>query len=168
MAAGIEVIGADRLPKALASLPVKMQRKAVRKALNFAATPIIKSARSLVPVDDGDLKRSLGKKVKVAKRPEQGATLTIGPRTKYAGQTPGKRPASYAHLVEFGTAPHQIEAKPVLTIGPLQIRGVVQHPGAAPRPFLRPAFEASKSVALRRFSDKLGKEMERLAEKGAR
>jgi HK97 gp10 family phage protein len=43
-----------------------------------------------------------------------------------------KRARKIAHLVEFGTAPHA------------QPRRGIMHPGARPKPFFRPAFDASK------------------------
>jgi hypothetical protein len=45
-----------------------------------------------------------------------------------------KRARKIAHLVEFGTAPH---FQP-------NFGGGFNHPGAAPHPFFRPAFEATK------------------------
>lgn len=44
-----------------------------------------------------------------------------------------KRARKIAHLVEYGTAPHY------------QPRRGVMHPGARPKPFMRPAFEAMKN-----------------------
>lgn len=49
-----------------------------------------------------------------------------------------KRARKKAHLVEFGTAPH---FQP-------NFRGGFNHPGAAPRPFMRPAFETKKKEVL--------------------
>ena len=164
----VQVIGAREVEAALRGLPQKVQRRAMRRALNMAGTPIVRRARSLAPVDDGDLRRSLGKKVTVDRNPAAHSVLKIGPRTKYPGKTPGKSPANYAHLVEFGTAAHKIPARPILKIGPLVVRGVVSHPGSAAQPFLRPAFESTKAEALARFRTKLVESIERLASRGGR
>lgn len=48
-----------------------------------------------------------------------------------------------AHLVEFGTAPHW------------QPKRGRQHPGARPKPFLRPAFEEMRSDVPARFGEAL-------------
>lgn len=48
-----------------------------------------------------------------------------------------------AHLVEFGTAPHW------------QPNRGVMHPGARPKPFLRPAFEEMKGEVVARFANGL-------------
>lgn len=53
-----------------------------------------------------------------------------------------KRARKIAHLVEFGTAPHR---QPNFNKG-------FNHPGASPRPFFRPAFEAKKGVVVETFS----------------
>ena len=40
----------------------------------------------------------------------------------------------HTHLVEFGTAPHQIKTKN---------GGVIMHPGARPKPFIMPGYRAA-------------------------
>lgn len=52
-----------------------------------------------------------------------------------------KRARKLAHLVEFGTAPHFQK----------NFRGGWMHPGARPRPFFRPAFDAKKNTVLDRI-----------------
>jgi HK97 gp10 family phage protein len=61
------------------------------------------------------------------------------PNTSVVGQKRGRRgsmnrlPPRYAHLVEFGTAPHW---------QPNRFGGIM-HPGARAKPFMRPAYEAN-------------------------
>jgi len=68
-------------------------------------------------------------------------------------------PGNYAHLVEYGTAPHLIrpEKKKAMTIGgeggPL--RKLVLHPGTKAQPFIRTAFDATKEQAAKKTADKL-------------
>lgn len=50
-----------------------------------------------------------------------------------------KRARKIAHLVEFGTAPHD------------QPRRGIRHPGARPKPFFRPAYDATKNATLIRL-----------------
>jgi hypothetical protein len=63
------------------------------------------------------------------------------PNTSVVGVKRGRRgsknrlPARTAHLVEFGTAPHW---------QPNRFGGIM-HPGARPKPFMRPAFEANRT-----------------------
>jgi hypothetical protein len=73
----------------------------------------------------------------------------------------GGRFKGYAgHLVEYGTAPHIIRAK--ASGGQLHLRGnvfatEVQHPGAAAKPFMRPAFDSKKDEAIGIIKDECKK-----------
>lgn len=64
------------------------------------------------------------------------------------------RARGLAHLVEFGTAPH------------LQPRRRTMHPGAAPKPFIRPAFESQKTEVVRVFGDQMARIMNNVFGKG--
>jgi HK97 gp10 family phage protein len=78
-------------------------------------------------------------------------TAVVGP----AATDPAYRSG---HLVEFGTAPH---FQPELNR---------MHPGAAAKPFLRPAFEKNRDQVIERFGAAIGPAIEkraaRLAAKG--
>ena len=86
-----------------------------------------------VPVDSGELRRSLAVRV-------EGDRVVIGPDTPYAG------------FVEFGTKPHEIRAKPgkslAFTMNGQQVFArVVHHPGTRAQPFVEDSFDAwAKSV----------------------
>lgn len=54
-----------------------------------------------------------------------------------------RRARKIAHLVEFGTAPHQ------------QPNRKRKHPGARPRPFFRPAFDAHSSEVLSELAQRV-------------
>ena len=58
--------------------------------------------------------------------------------------------AWYAHLVEFGTRPHEIrtEGRNAMQFGQTVTR-VVNHPGTGARPFMRPAADAGFAEAIR-------------------
>lgn len=73
--------------------------------------------------------------------PKDKPTYAIGPD---ASKSPHYR---VAHLVELGTAPHNIN-------------GWI-HPGASPSPFMRPAFEAMKAEVIRLFGAEIGPAIER-------
>lgn len=121
----------------------KLSGKVVRGILNKAAKPIIDKAKELAPKEDGDLQKAIG--TVPGRGQGKGEQVYVGPRR-------GGRFKGYAgHLVEYGTAPHIIRAK--AAGGQLHLRGnvfveEVHHPGAAPHPFMRPAFDSKKDEAI--------------------
>lgn len=142
MASFINIKGGEELAKALQQLPVKIEKNILRSALRAGANVIKNEAKSNVPVDDGDLKRSL--KVSVdAKRGRVTAKVKAGNKKVF-----------YTHFVEFGTAAHIIKPKGRITAkkGALSFNGVfvnsVNHPGARAKPFMRPALDAKANEAI--------------------
>ena len=100
------------------------------QVLMDAANYILSEMEVNVPVDSGNLRRSLGIRVKSDR-------IEIGPDAKVA---------PYAGYVEFGTAPHTIRPKAGKTLrftvdGKVVYARVVNHPGTKPQPFVQPAFE---------------------------
>jgi HK97 gp10 family phage protein len=63
---------------------------------------------------------------------------------KYKGKEITVNPVHYAHLVEYGTAPHGVKGKKVLS-GADGVFGT-RTSGSKPRPFLRPAWESNKAA----------------------
>jgi len=64
----------------------------------------------------------------------------------------------YLRLVETGTKPHLIRSRKMLAFegrGGLVVTRVVRHPGARPRPWLRPAFDAARDQAVAAISTRL-------------
>jgi putative ABC transport system ATP-binding protein len=69
----------------------------------------------------------------------------------------GSEKAFYGRFVEFGTAAHMITAKnrgQLLFFAGGFYRSV-NHPGATPRPFMRPAFDSKHPQALQAFANKV-------------
>ncbi len=64
-----------------------------------------------------------------------------------------------AHLLELGTGPHVIPGPIRLPNGAV-LRNV-KHPGAAARPFVRPAFDESKAAATEAIAGALREQLER-------
>lgn len=98
-------------------------RMIYRKVLNAITKPVLKTAKSLVPERTGQLRKSLGRKVRTY--PGSGVTVgVVGPRFGFKIEINGKsiNPVHYAHLQENGTKFH------------------------APQPFLRPAWDAHKAA----------------------
>ncbi|SMO64035.1 HK97-gp10 family putative phage morphogenesis protein [Paracoccus laeviglucosivorans] len=161
--ARMSVQGLAELEKSLDNLSKSVGRSVLRQSLRKAAEPMKEKAKSLAPVDDGDLRDSiiigglLNKSQKRARRrltaEERSAIeLYVGPSYKL-GQ--GGR---HGHLVEFGTAPH--------------IQGGVfkgsKHPGTAPQPFMRPAYDAEARPTVARLGPILMQFIERAAKRQAK
>lgn len=174
-----EVIrGGRELGQFLQGLPVKVEKNIMRAALRAGAAVIREEARNNVPVDDGLLRKS----VRVSTSSKRGVvTATI---------KAGNAQAFYAHMVEYGTKPHLIkvreEDRPInyrltqkrgvltrvsiktmnrhaLRIGNHFVGASVHHPGATPKPFMRPALDSKSTAAVQAVSDKI---RERLTKEG--
>lgn len=134
----LELIGDKKLIKEIKSFGNIKIRRIMRKAIKPALTPIARQARANVPVKSGELKRAISKKV--GKRGAWGkvyvrSTGTI--RIQGEGETK-VNPARYAHLVEFGTS--VAEAKP----------------------FLVPALDSQKAVAMVILANKARKAIDQI------
>lgn len=190
------VEGLKELDKALEELAAATTSKAgaaaVRKALVAAAKPVVAHAQALVPVKTGALRDSIkvvGGKVNLIGKAEYRAVMESGGSVKeassalrsarrsakaagvekYRVEVQVRATAPHAYLVEFGTAPHRIAAKNAKALF-FDGSGVqaVDHPGASPRPFMRPAWEASKSGVLVDLKISLGDEIQKAAKRAAR
>jgi HK97 gp10 family phage protein len=104
----------------------------VQKAMEVAADRIVERMKSLVPVDQGDLRNSIGWTWGQAPKGSVKFKTKAGPMTLtiYAGD----EKAFYARWVEFGTAPHDQGGRYAGTT----------HPGNPAQPFFYPAYRAHK------------------------
>lgn len=134
MATTINFKGLRELGQALDTLPDKLQVNVMRGALRAGARVILNDAKSRVPVKSGRLRDSL--KVSTSgKGGEPKATV----RTR----------EFYAPFVEYGTGAHKIVAAPKGVLRFLdEAVAVVDHPGTAPKPFMRPALDAQATAAV--------------------
>ena len=149
MAKAIQLAGDKKLLKKLRKLGPKIEAKVLRQSLNAAATPVVKTARAEVSVDEGLLKKAIGKKTKVKKGTGFGSTR-VGARSNIVGTDEDgnrKEPWRYSHLVELG----HINADGTHT---------------PPRPFLRPAGENTKDAQLAAMKDKLASGIRKEALRG--
>lgn len=130
----------------LNELSAKHAKKAIKKGIDAATKFVAADAKARVPRRTGLLKKSIGRRV----QSYRGGTVVsglVGPRRGFATVLPsGKKvnPAKYAHLVEFGRK--VVVAKKALLLAD-RVEGVVfgkQVRAVAPRPFLRPAWDANK------------------------
>lgn len=131
-----KITGRDRLRFVLTKLP-KEQRKELRRAILDGAFKIRDTQRRLAPFRTGALRDSIVvtpgdrdipryaslKSKRTVKDPELAAIISAG-NTK----------VRYAHLVEFGAAPH---------INAGEFPGT-QNPGSPPQPYFYPGFRAQK------------------------
>ncbi len=140
------------LEKFLNELPEKVQVKVARNAMAFGARIIRDEAKTIVPIKTGSLKQS----IRVSTRRDRDGTISASIR---AGGKTKTGDAFYAHMVEFGTQPHFIKPKgKALKIGG-NFTGPVHHPGARPKPFMRPALDSkwqeSVQAAAARMKEKI-------------
>jgi HK97 gp10 family phage protein len=154
MVSELHVSGLSELDKLLKELPAKVERNILRGAMRAGAKVFEGRAKQLVPVRSGQLRDS----IKVSTRSKRGrvsATVRAG----------GKK-AFYAHMVEFGTARHFIKPRKRKSLFFAGLaREVVDHPGSAPRPFMRPALDGGQAEAVNAAADYIRK---RLAKEAAK
>lgn len=152
----------------------KIRNKAVRTALNKGAKIFVKAARNkakeppriqprgkngkIIRKKMIKLSKTLSKSIDVRVkqfRTTGNAYAIIGPKRRAGRTVKGeiKVPSKYAHLVEFGTAPHPIGKGSITSEALIKngrgfksVGGI--HPGARPKPFMRPAYDASRSAML--------------------
>lgn len=127
-----------------------------RRALGEAAGGIVAKMKARAPVDDGDLQMSIT--YRFGDEAQIKYSQTLGPArfgsnfrsTNGAGNnnalsvriSAGNTDVRYAHLVEFGAAPH---------IAGGQFAGA-KHPGAPAQPFFYPTFRAERKPAGRKVA----------------
>lgn len=158
----IALQGADEIRARLATLRGAVQRQIVESAVSSALSIIAKAAKARCPKDTGMLKASIGVKVKTysgsgavwgAVGPRRGGAYDVAGALKFVrkgGKAPHGaekariNPVRYAHLVEFG------------------------HGGPQPapaHPFLRPALDENREVALGTLRGRVQQGIERVVAK---
>ena len=150
------IAGGRELDAFLRQLAPKVEKNIMRAALRAGANEfkaeVKQNLASNGSIDRGELAAS----VRVSTRSRRG--------TVYASVKAGGKRAPHWHWVEFGTRPHKIIPKKA---GALNISGtlaaVVDHPGAKPKPYMRPAFDAKSSQAIQAVAAKI---RERLTKEG--
>lgn len=167
----VRVKGLADLNKFLQQLPAKIEQNILRGALREGAKVIETHAKANVPVDTGRLRESIRVSVR-ARRGRVTASIKAGGPTKKrigtkksGGVSVQYDNAYYAKWVEFGTAAHKIMAKYAKSLvlrpnarassgfakrwmrGELLVEGV-DHPGARPKPYMRPALHSGAQDAV--------------------
>lgn len=137
-------------------------RRAIKDALRDAAVPMAELARSLAPIDEGDLKRS----------------IKIAPRKRRRGDDVDRFGVVIG--IDANEEPALIKARRrrrdggkggdyrdpgVAGVGPITEFG---RPGVAAKPFMRPAFDAEGEKTIQRFGQTAGPAIEKQAAQIAR
>lgn len=144
------VVGGRELDDQLQTLAPKLQKNVQRTALRAGAKVFLGEVQARIPVASGQLRAS----ARITSRVQAG---TVSASVKV-----GNFVAWYAHIVEFGTRPHVIRARPgnAMRFGGVTTRRV-DHPGTRARPFMRPAADAGFSSAIAAYTKKLRERMTR-------
>jgi HK97 gp10 family phage protein len=153
----IEVEGLTDLQTALRELgDPRAIKTALRASLRKAARPMLEAARARVPVDKGDLKRSV--KIAAAKG-ERLDSLEFG---VVIGIDANEQPARYVvrKTKSDGGRGGTYRDPGVAGVAPITEFG---RPGQAAEPFMRPAFDTEGEATIRRFGEVAGAEIERVA-----
>ena len=156
----VKIFGLEQLKKALNQLPVEIQQKALRSAVSASAKVVVDAAIAKAPAGDtGNLKKAIYRYRSRSGSGTGGETYLVGVRKgkkAYANTARNRRlnrvgkkytvegEAYYWRYLEFGTV--KMQAKP----------------------FMRPAFEGSKSRILDVMKERLGKAIQDQAKKLAK
>lgn len=150
------ILGLARLNRKLKKLPVQAEKR-IKEAMEEGANEIVAMMKSLVAVDSGDLRDSIGwtwgdrpkysQVLATVKSKDGKLVLTI-----FVGNTKVR----YAHLVEFGTAAHINGGKFAGT----------EHPGTAAQPFFFVSWRALRRRTKSRISRAITKSAKEVAAGG--
>lgn len=123
----VHVKGLAELGRFLDALPVKIEKNIMRSALRAGATVLAKAARESVHKVSG----ATAKSIKVGTKVKGGRVIAYVKAKHFT-----------ARFLEWGTRPHFIAARSAkaLSVGGV-FRTGVEHHGARPFPFMRPALD---------------------------
>ena len=170
----ISVAGVDNVRNALKDVRRSVSARILKSAMAYAIRPLVASTAAAAPSQFGTLKRSIISKVKKYTRGGMDRAVVVGlvgPASK-SKETVSKpnvfsfknndvvsRPSAYAHLVEYGTKPHNIpfpgfgrkakKSRATLNTG----KHTFRHPGAKAQPFIHPTAKANSAGTIQRFSE---------------
>lgn len=168
----VKIEGLRELDEALRELPKATGKNVLRRVARDALEPMAEEARRLAPDDPKtgpphDLKSS----IKVGSRAKAGGGRLVEKASSvvaYMGPTRDGYPQ--AMPVEFGSAPHYVNKGAGKAAGKVKAtsksRGM--HPGNAPHPYMRPAFDGGWRPMLGRVGAQLATEIEKARQRLAR
>ncbi|WPY93160.1 HK97-gp10 family putative phage morphogenesis protein [Limimaricola variabilis] len=144
MGVTVKIEGLRDLERELAKLPKSTGKAALRRVLKKAATPLAEDMRSRAPTGDtatDDLADSIAVSTKLSTRQARLHRRMFRNDRAAVEMFVGPGPLPQAVYAEFGTAPHINKGRYAGT----------QHPGTAPQPFVRPAWDAQRGPMLARL-----------------
>jgi HK97 gp10 family phage protein len=160
--------GLDKLNRKLRALP-KAAEAAIKTAMAQGADEIVALAKSLVPVDTGELRKSIGwtwgdapkGTMNIASVGDAEGKLRI---TIYAGSDD----AFYARWVEFGTKRHSVAKGGGTKRGQRALArgGGIAHPGATAKPFFYVSYRALRKRTKSRITRAINKSAKQVAAGG--
>ena len=162
----VTVSGFRELDAALAELPRSFQKGVLTRTLRKAAEPISDAARSMVAVDEGNLKASIAVSPKVkneAGRAEFAAAMRGGFGKEAAVQA--MRDARRGAGAKYSAVMHVGPTVPLGFHGHFVEFGTVK---MAPQPFMRPAWDAKRHEALALIKTEMANELIKAARRVAR
>lgn len=174
----VKVEGLRDLDRALGQLKESTAKGVLRRVGIAALQPMAATARALAPDDPRtNAPKDLRASIKVSTSQKSGRQISFtldGPSTVQVFMGPTKGGYPEAIIQEFGAAPHIIQRKsgaPMTwpaTEGGAQGATIVRHPGNAPHPFMRPAFDQHAAGVIDYVARELGVEIQRTAERAGR
>lgn len=144
MAASFKISGFEGVDRALRELKKPTAKAVVRRVLKGALEPIAEMARALAPVDEGDLRDSIGVSstlIKGARRNE--------PRS--SAEEKATRVTVYAGTADRNGVPREFGSS-----------------RSEAHPFLRPAWEGGKERALAAVQERMGAELRKAIDRAAK
>lgn len=148
--------GLDKLNRKLKQLPAAAEKR-IKEAMEVGANEIVALMKSLVAVDSGDLRDSIGwtwgeapkysQKIATVKSSNGKLVITI-----YAGN----EKVRYAHLVEFATKAHENGG----------LYAGTQHPGTSAQPFFFVSYRALRRRTKSRITRAITKSAKEVAASG--
>lgn len=162
--------GGAELDRMLQTLAPKLEKNIMRSALAAGARIIMKDAKANAPVgqpsnvnakDYGGYPGALRDSVRVTSGFDR-KTGRAYASVKAGGKTKKGADVFYAHIVEYGARRHTIKPRAKrLEIGGKFVAGSVEHPGVAPRPFMRTAVDAKLPEALMAVTAQIRKRLQK-------
>lgn len=171
----MRIRGLSELHRTLQHLPEDLEKKVLKGALRASARVFRDAARAKAPVDDGDLKKSI--RVKSSAKKGQWrlrAQVVAGDKTAFYShmvefgtakhiiaartrvQRKTRRGMRDLSLKTMNKMLHnsslRLDGAGSLRIGDKFVGPAVMHPGAAPHPFMRPAFDEQAGAAVDAFA----------------
>lgn len=142
MAEMITMTGGKELARMFQELTVKVEQNGLTQMTRAGTVPIRKAARAKV---SNHKKYARTIKTRKKKSPRGIAKFEVSSKSRLS------------HLLEYGVRPHRIAIKNKKVLADMygQTYGqFMDHPGIAPQPHLRPAYDENKGTALDAMANK--------------